>query len=296
VNQGFYTDIPAADYHADKLADIPSLSSSLTKTILQQSLLKAWHEHPRLNPNYRAENDSKFDLGTVAHAVLLQQDEERIQLIDPQDYPGKKGGIPDGWTNDAIRAARDAAYAAGKTPLFKHHYDTVLEMVGAARKFLSDCEITEYWNEGESEVTCLWKEGSIWLRSRIDRLAKNKRCIMDYKSTVDASPDVFSRQIVRMGYHIQDSFYRRGLRAQGYREVPFVFLVQSCEPPYECHLNGCDPALQEIADAEVDRAVQMWRTALLTDKWSSYGKRIHWTMPTSYQIQEHEMRVMEEAA
>jgi hypothetical protein len=51
----------------------------------------------------------------------------------------------------------------------------------------------------------------------LDRITKRRRFIFDYKSTEDASPDTFGRQIVRMGYHIQEAFYRRVVRNLGDR-------------------------------------------------------------------------------
>ena len=279
-----YSRITAVEYHKDP-APQPSLSSSLTKVLLRESPYKAWYSHPRLNPHYRMDTDGKFDLGTAAHAVLLEDDASRIVVVKADD-----------WRSKAAKEARDAANAAGKTPLLEEQHDRVQAMVGVAKRFLTDCEITEYWNEGESELTAIWQEDDIWLRCRFDRLAKNRRCIIDYKSTKDASPDVFSRQIVRMGYHWQEAFYRRALRNVEGRDAPFVFLAQSEEPPYECSLHGCDAALQEIADADVERAVQTWRECIATGKWPTYDNRIHWTVPTQWQMRDHETRLqMEEA-
>lgn len=275
--------IPAEEYHADP-APQPSLSSSVAQILLRGSPLTAWYHHQRLNPDYREEQDGKFDIGRCAHSVLLEQDDSRIVTVDADD-----------WRTKAARQAREQARAEGKTPLLARHHGDVMNMVEVAREFLKNCEITEYWNEADSELTAIWQEGSVYLRARFDRLAKNHRCIMDYKSTTDASPEGFSRQITRMGYHLQEAFYRRAIRAFGDRDPAFVFLAQSVEPPYECTLHGCDPALRQVADAEIDRAVQLWRVCFTTNTWPSYGGRIHWTMPTNYMIQEHEMRLMEAA-
>lgn len=286
--------MPAPQYHSDPAPEV-SLSASMSKILLSESPLKAWFSHPRLNPNYRAEPESKFDLGTAAHAVLLENDASKIVIIDPEKYPSKKGTIPEGWTNNAIRAARDQAYATGKTPLLKSYYDDVRRMADAALAFLSTSEISEYWFDSEPELTGIWQEGPIWLRCRFDKITKDRRVIQDYKSTTDASPDGFGRQIQRMGYHIQDAFYRRGARALGAPKPEFVFVAQSVEPPHECSLVGCDPALREIADAEVERAITLWSECITRKEWPSYGGRIHWTLPTSWQMKDHEQRLMETA-
>lgn len=289
-DQGFHT-MPAAQYHSDP-APQPSLSCSVAKKLLSESCRKAWFAHPRLNPNYRAETDSKFDLGTCSHAVLLENDASKIVVIDPEQYPSKTGGVPAGWTNNAIRAARDNAYGLGKTPLLKSHYGDVRNMVDAALAFIEESAIKEAWHDAESEVTGIWSEKGIWLRCRFDRLTKDRRGIIDYKSTTDASPDGFSRQIPRMGYHIQDAFYRRCLRALGYPSPRFVFLPQECEPPYDCSLAGCSDALRQIADAEVERAVRLWAECVSSGTWPGYPKDICYAEPPSYMLFEHEERLL----
>jgi hypothetical protein len=294
MNPGYYQNIPASRYHADP-CEAPSLSSSIAHLLLRESPRKAWHSHPRLNGAFQEEQDAKFDLGTCVHAVLLEDDSSRIEVIDPEQYPSKNGSIPEGWTNTNIRAARDAARAAGKTPLLKRHYGAVQAMVMAAKEFIAKSEISEYWFDAESEVTGICQDKGVWLRARFDRIAKSRRVIMDYKSTTDASPDTFSRQIIRMGHHRQDAFYRRVARILGSQKPEFVFVAQSIEPPHECSLHGCDPALREIADAEIERAIGIWRDCMRTKVWPSYDGRIHWTVPTTWQMNEHELRIAEAA-
>lgn len=300
MNTGLHPGIPSDQYHADDLVAAPSLSNSIVQVLLREAPKKAWHGHPKLNPRFRAGSDSKYDIGTSAHAVLLENDASKIAVIDPKEYPSKTGSIPDGWTNKAIRDARDAARAVGKTPLLKHHYEDVRDMVDEALAFISESEIDDQWHAAQPEVTGLWSEGTgralIWLRCRFDKLSPAQRWIGDYKTTDSSvAPEPFSRFIVRMDYHLQEAFYRRGARALGIEAPRFTFLAQECEPPYQCSLHACDPALQEIADAEVERAIRLWRTCLGSNNWPGYGGRIHYAMPTAYQMADHEMKLQEAA-
>ena len=92
-----------ADYHADVGSPVPSLSSSIANVLISRSPLHAWMAHPRLNPDWRPEPwNKRLDFGTFAHKLLLEGNEDAIAVIAPALYLGKKGGIPDGWTNDAI--------------------------------------------------------------------------------------------------------------------------------------------------------------------------------------------------
>lgn len=272
--------MPAERYHQDPCI-APSLSSSIAQILLRESARKAWHCHPKLNPDYRESHDGKFDIGTAAHAVLLEDDAAQIVIVNADD-----------WRTKAAKEARGAAYAEGKTPLLERHHAAVMRMVEIARSFVASSEIADYWQDAESELAGVALEDGVWLRCLFDRITKNRRVIADYKTTEDVAPEAFSRQIIRMGYHVQDAFYRRVARDLGVISPRFVFLAQSVEPPHECSLHGCDPALQEIADAEVERAIRLWRQCVTTKAWPSYGGRIHYALPPAYMMAQHEERLL----
>lgn len=275
--------MPMAKYLADPCV-VPSLSSSVAGVILRESARKAWFSHPRLNPAYEHKEATQFDIGTAAHALLL----EGMNVIDVCEF--------DDWRKGEAKERRAAARAAGKIPLLKKHSADVIAMASAAEAFIQHSEIAEYWRDADSELVGICEEQGVWLRCRFDRIAKNRRFIGDYKSTTDASPDQFSRQLVRMGYHIQEAFYRRVARNLGTIGPRFVFLAQSVEQPYECSVHACDPSLQEIADAEVERAIQLWRDCTAKKIWPSYGGRIHYALPTTWMMQQHEMNMIERKA
>lgn len=275
--------MPMEKYLADPCV-VPSLNCSVAKVLLRESARKAWYVHPRLNAAHREREETKFDIGTAAHAMLL----EGANIIEVCEF--------DDWRKNEAKAKRDAARVAGKIPLLKRHRDDVVAMVAAAEAFIQHSEIAAYWPDADSELVGIALEDGVWLRCRFDRIAKNRRFLVGYKTTEDVSPEVFSRQITRMGYDIEDAFYRRIARDLGTTGPRHVFLAQSCEPPYECSLHGCDPSLQEIADAEVERAIHLWRICSTTKAWPSYGGRIHYALPTNWQIQNHEMQLLEKAA
>ena len=281
VSAGYHK-ISAEEYHADCCV-VPSLSCTVAKVLLRESPRKAWHVHPRLNPAYSESHDGKFDLGEAAHGVLLENDKSKVVIVDAAD-----------WRTNAAKQARGDAYAAGKTPLLKRHWEAVMTMVGIADNFIKNSEIADFWQGGESEVTGVCHEKQTWLRCRFDRITENRRFIIDYKSTEDASPEGFSRQIIRMGYFLQEAFYRRVARNLGHTGARFVFLAQSVEPPHECSLHDCHPGLQEIGDAAIEHAIRLWRQCMTTKEWPSYGGRVHSAMPTSYLLAEHEMRMADD--
>ena len=101
---GIHDGIPAERYHRDP-SDRPALTAGTIKTLLAYSPWHAWHNHPRLNPEWAPTYEAKFDLGTAAHALLLQG-EDVAQWIDADD-----------WRTKAARDERDQARKEGKVPL-----------------------------------------------------------------------------------------------------------------------------------------------------------------------------------
>lgn len=287
-----YYDISAEDYHADKLPEVdqPCLSSSIAKIMLARSPLHAWAAHPKLGnaPREKGEDD-KFDYGSACHDVLLEGG-SKLLVLNPEDYRSKptkadpEGSIPKGWTNNAIREARAAAQADGKLPVLPPQGNRIQKMVEVAKKFIYKSPIDQAWTEGRSEVTCIWQERGIWLKCRFDRLADNFGSI-DYKSTVSANPEWFSKHMVRMQYHLQAAFYQRGLRAHSMPDE-FIFLAQEVTPPFACSLHECDPDLLAIANKQIDWAIEGWAQCLAENAWPAYGHSITQASPTSWMMEQ----------
>lgn len=262
MTPGLHYDMPAAAYHADPAPE-PSLSSSLARLLLRASPQAVWHAHPRLNPGHQPGHSDVFDLGTAAHLQLLEPG-AGLLVVDAADWRGKEA-----------QAQRASARERGLTPLLAHQYQQVQAMCDAATAYLGQSEIGLTWSTGTSEVTALWQEGPTWLRARFDRLSDDRRAIFDYKTTTDASPAGFSRQIWRMGYHLQDAFYRRAIRALDGHEPRFIFVAQSREAPFECSLHECSIELREYADVEIERAIKTWARCVDAGRWPSFGPHIH---------------------
>lgn len=271
--------MPAEEYHADP-CERPSLSSSIARTLLTKSPLHAWHEHPRLNSNHVPQERTEFDLGSAAHALLLEG-EDRMAVIDADSYRTK-----------IAQEARDAARAAKMHPILKARYDDVRRMADVARNAIGNCAdlsgIT--LEDGKAELVGIWEEEGAIMRFRPDWTADNRTAMIDYKTTTDAAPDIFNRQIGRMGYHIQAAFYRRGMVAIEGADIPFVLVAQETEPPYAVTFHGCAPSLLSIAEAEVERAIDTWRECMRRGNWPAYTQRICWAEAASWQLADHEER------
>lgn len=275
----------------------PYLSQSIAKILLARSPLHAWYAHPQLNPNYKSEEKSEFDFGTAAHDLLLEGGTQKIVFIDPNDYPTKSNGnIPNGYMNNEIRTRRDEVYANKQTPVLIRYKPDIEAMRDEAVKAIARCADMggRTLADGTAEKKLAWNEGELYLTGRADWISNDGTVILDYKTTTDAEPGAFNRQISRMGYEIQDAFYRRGVEATTGQRAKFIFLAQEGEPPYTCSFHGIAPSLAEIAESQVERAIRIWADCIKRNEWPGYSTMTHWAEASNWQMAEHEQRLSEE--
>jgi len=257
---GIFTDIAAADYHADPCA-APSLTQSVAKILLDKSPLHAWHAHPRLNPDYQHDDATKFDVGNVAHKMLLGRGKE-IAVLE---------GFND-WRKDAAKEAREAAAKVGKIAVLGKTAARADRMVSAARAQLDLRGIGDLFGaDGDSEVVLAWQEGPIWLRQMIDWLSDDRLIFADYKTTDEsAAPAALARKMVNDGWHIQAAMGERGLTRLGFEAMRFLFVVQEATVPYALSVVEVGADALTMGRKMLDAAVGQWSRCMRADRWPGY--------------------------
>lgn len=256
-------DLTAEEYHSDPCFE-PSLSNSIAKLLVSRTPRHAWAAHPRLNPAYEAEHADKFDLGSAAHAFMLN-DELAFAVIDADD-----------WRTKEAKAIRDDAREAGKIPLLKEQWERVQMMVRSGRRQLdAHKEASNAFTNGSPEKTLIWKEGDVWCRARLDWAPNSGPFFDDYKTTsASADPDEWARILFSLGFDMQAAFYLRGIKALGLHKDPqFRFVVQELSEPFALCVMGLVPAALDLAEHKVARAIDIWRTCLKANYWPGYPDR-----------------------
>lgn len=280
--------IPASIYHDDLVdPDRPSLSSSIAKVLCTQSPLHAWTQHPRLNPSYTREEKTAFDLGTVAHSLLLEGDDSRLVVIDAND-----------WRTNAAKEARDLAYAAGKVPLLAKDAERVENMVSAALTQLAAHGATPaLLADGKPEQTIVWEEDGVVCRARLDWLRDDLLAIDDLKTSGrSADPAQLSRTLFANGYDVQARFYQRGVKKLTGVEPEFRFIFVETEPPYALSVVSLAPSAVALADDKVEHAINTWRTCLERDQWPGYASAVAYAEAPGWHEAAWMERTWEEAA
>lgn len=267
--------VPMDQYVADRFDGPPSLNSGLAHVLLSRSALHCWTRHARLNPGWQPDNNREFDLGTAAHAVLLENkplhvvrivDEKTGEVIEPTDY--KK---------QATQKARNDAKAAGQLPVLAHQAPAIEQMTSNARAKIALCPDLEGIPHSSlrAEQTIRWEREGVWLRCRPDWLTADARLIVSVKTTrASAEPNAFLRTLIGSGYHCQAAFELAGVQAVTGVDAAYVWLAVETEPPYAASLLGLDPAFRAFAMTTFRKAVSVWAACVAREAWPAYESRI----------------------
>lgn len=294
LDVGIHHGIPEDRYHRDPCPE-PSLSNSIGKLLVRASPMHAWHAHPRLNPDFESsEGNDASDMGSILHKLLLGEGCD-IEIIRVRYGPksDKAGQLVTDWKTKDAQDARDAARKAGRIPVLPHAMDQAHAAAAAARKQLAEhIEGRLLFDPGKPEATLVWQEDVIWCRARVDWLLDDVTGPpIDLKTTkLSAAPDAWERR-VQLEYAAQDAFYRRGLRALGRpTRHAMRFLVVEQEPPFGVSVLAPAPSLMELADAQVERAIQIWTHCIREDRWPGYTHHTAHIEAKPWQVVDAEMR------
>lgn len=272
------------DYLNDPVVS-PSLSASIANTILRQSPAHARLQHRRLYPDAPRSDDSRLDIGSAVHSLLLERDDSRFVWVAAND-----------WRTSAAKEARDTARSEGKLPILSRYQGVLEQMCKVARETIAQSELAGMWERGKPEQSLIWQDDGIWCRARPDYLLNDYSMIFEYKSTVNAERTFFSRQIGNMGYSLQAEFYRRGLAALDLHDNPVqVILAQEIESPYACAFFTLSNSYIEIAQHEIERAVATWRMCLQSNIWPAYGTEITVVEPPPWEMAAYQRRLTMES-
>ncbi len=271
---------------------LKAVSAGVLRTLIEECPAAAWH-YSAFNPEPAPADDTDAsDAGTIIHSIILEGGAGSIAVFDPAEYPNLKGGgTATGWTNKAIKEARDTARSIGKIPILKEDFAGVVAASTSAQRFIESLKDTEpaVWaafqpDGGVSEETITFDCDGVPCKMRPDRRSTDSRLLIDVKTTkTSAEPDRWGRsQLYGQGYDLSAAFYRLGII--GLRGVvpAYKFLVVQQEPPYLCSLCECDPQGIELAARKVEFALREWARCVKSGFFPGYPNRTAYISPPGW--------------
>ena len=128
-----------------------------------------------------------------------------------------------------------------------------------------------------AETSIYWQEGPVPCKARLDLitgLPMFGRCIIDFKSTQDASPSAIARSVYNYGYHRQAAWYRRAAAAAGLPAPAFILLFVEKAAPYVASAYNVSEAAQGVALEEIRYAIDLFKDCSASGVWPGYTNNI----------------------
>ena len=281
LTPGIHVDVPANVYHADP-AEHPSLSASIANAIVTRSPRHAWHNHPRLNPEWEpaAETDA-MEHGSLLHAMMAGEDLPPLVVVDAKNRTVK-----------AWKEAEAAAIADKKTPILKRHFDNLQRCANAARS-----QIMEFSEAllppGVAEAVAICQVGpTSYRRLRVDHLPNDPSLpVLDFKFTEkNGAPGEWERTVIKE-HSLRAAFYMDTLyRIRGVCPSEYRFAVIETKPPYCLSVLAPGPKLLDIGRRRMEYAQREWDHAMDTGTWGAYPDRVCYVDAPFWTVKEQDAR------
>lgn len=240
--------------HFDYLS-IERASSTFLKNVLRSPL------HAR---NCVIKPTPAMEYGTLVHWMIEHLDDwpDLVAVAPAVDRRTKAGKLAEQEFKDAN---------ANKVILTDQQFEALAVTSKNIRshKFLSTilqkCKLeSSIFFDGPYDVKC---------KTRPDALAYDKRIILDWKTTQDASPDAFKRSASSFKYHVQAALYLDSMSALT-DEVWSQFVLVAIESVYPYGI-----ALYQLDEASISKGRTLYTDACLTladcqGQWPSYTEEI----------------------
>lgn len=221
-----------------------------------------WNRY--LNPNYRRpEPTEAMRLGSAIHAAMLEPD------VFAKQYCMRPPGIDLRTTIGKQRFAAFEAENLGKDILKEDDHRLCMDLAKALRDhpvagpLFSDGKSEQCYFATDPETGALVKCKPDW---QIDN-----GMMVDLKSTTDASPSTFSRDVAKYRYFVQSPWYKDVHKILYGELPPFVFVAIEKEEPYAIGVYYLDATDEQFGRNIARRDLARILECKAANAWPDFG-------------------------
>jgi len=241
-------DYEMADYVYHDKKKHPHISSSDVKTVYGKSLMHWAGQEYKESP--------VLEMGKAVHSLILEYEKEGVMR-----GPARRG-------TNAWKEAKEAAVKQGKIILTEKDYDTALEIAESAllnSDFLRN-KITSKNFISEASIFTRCSRTGMLIKCRPDGLlvpqsAKGKGEILDIKTTQDASPEGFERELRKYNYDLQIAFYLHTMRCAKLPCSEMYLVAIEKTPPYAVGVHVLSEIYIKHAEKRMFQTLESMRHA-----------------------------------
>lgn len=263
---GIFENVPDGEYRS---------WDGASNSILNLMLKSPAHAYERMsNPRDDEEEAEALTIGKAVHLAILEPN-RFLQAVGyrPEGLDLRKPDHKELYLTAKGKAKIFFDNSTGKTGLEK--YQDIQKIADSVRR--KDAALKVLNKLTSTEVSFQWREGRHLLcKGRADAIAPEIGCVIDVKTTKDASPhrNGFIKSIFDYGYHRQAAHYLSGLNALGVKLQHFVWIAVEKVPPYAVAVYRATPALIELGMQELDSLYQAFLHCVDSGEWPAYPEHI----------------------
>lgn len=223
--------------------------------------------------NHPTPQSEVFNFGSAAHQAVLGGGEPLVEI--PADCLSKAGTA----TTNVAKDFKAKAALEGKRAMTPGDMAKLNDMAGVVHERFS-------WllKDFRPEVSFgyIHPDSGVEVKGRIDALTPAG--IVDYKTVASADLDVFRRNVIKYGYHIQAAHYFDSARVLGLDVEFFYFLLQEKEAPYQARLVELDERYFELGRADFAKGMKVWKRCIETGTWPGLSNQVTRIEPFAWQL------------
>ena len=242
------------------MEEVPRLSPTTAKKILNRSPLHAYHGHRLLGGGDDDKPSKAKDTGKILEALIYNASTDDFVVLDFPNFKKKEA-----------QDSRDAVYEAGKVPVLEEDWGRFQVSANLIKQNLIDQGVV--FNGGEYQKKIEWtcdltganckgyldyyKDGIIW----------------DLKTCQDAGHAAVWRSITNFGYDVQYAAYTDGIESLDpslLGRSRFIFAFCEVDAPYAVQLYELSERKKDIGRNKWHEAKRQWVNCLESGIWPSY--------------------------
>lgn len=236
-----------------------SLPDSVSCSGLKEVLRSPAHYQAYLN-NRREDNG--INIGTALHCAVLEPH------VFINDYVVYTGGRRAGKVWEEFKEQN-----AGKQIMSEVESAQVEGMVASVKDF-ADFPLWDAIRKGQSEKSIFWIDPETGIKCRMRADSLNPFTTFDLKTTDDARPEKFLRQLMSMNYDLQAAMYTEGVRHFYGKTNPFCFVTVEMSAPHGVFLMPAGETVIRSGMQKFRRALRELKKAKDTDNWRGYEQAV----------------------
>ncbi len=258
----------------DEYLAIDALSASGLKHFARSP----WH----LKNRVKVEQTRPMLRGSLAHCAQLEPDAMAARyIVTPENAPRRPTAAQ--WNAkkpgpDSVAAMdwwRDfTARCEGRQIVTHDEYSITQAQLRAVQ---AEPYLAALFSRGYGESSIFWvdKASGVYCKARpdwIQPLDGGSVRMAELKTTIDESPEGFSRTMARLGYHRARAHYISGFeQATGQKVAEYVFAAVTSAPPVLAVPYWLDEETVTQAADEYAEHMDRFAWCLREDKWPAYG-------------------------